>query len=292
MIRKFIISLVVCIFVSSVAFANEGKELLLKGIKYYKDGNYLGTVQTMEKVIKNNPGSGLAYYYTAISYVKLGETSKAQEFYSQVITVSPNSQLSKYSEIGLKLLTPVEPKADPAMVEGKSLPDVSSPENVEKELEERNIKYLIDKVNRKQNVDPSEYQDFKDFSPGKSSIDKPNEEDIAKAWQTLMKAGINPMQNANYSNPAMNPALTPEMIQMSMLTSAMGGMNGMGGMGMQQGGGNSSANMLPLLMMMQAQNSQMGGQAAGNNFDPQFMQSMLTNMMMPNMADFFENKEH
>lgn len=277
MIKKLLISVLLSVLLVSLVFAAEESEdikLLIEGVKSYKEGNYLGTVQTMEDVIGINPGNALAHYYMAISYVRLGDAEKASEAYNKVIVLSPGSQLAKYSQIGKKIMYPQQETLD--QVKQEATPADFYNENVEKEMENRNLKFLIEKINRNKSIDSSEYQKFEDFTPDKSHGGQPDNEEVARALDTLKRAGINPFND--YAKPAMNP----EMMQMSMLGSAFGGM----GMGGQQN--SNPMNMLPMLMMMQQQN----GQGSDNRMDPQFMQTMLTNMMMPNMMDFSEKKDY
>lgn len=268
MAKNVFLSLLICLLLSFSAIAEEDNEFLKEGIKSYKEGNYLRTVQIMEEVVEDNPGSALAYYYLAMAYVQVGNADDAKEAYDNVIMLSPGSQLSRYAEIGKNLLEirPEEKLPEAPVLKTKKSKTEFYTENVEKDMEERNLKFLIEKMNRNKTVQPEDYQDFKDFSPDKSSNDMPSKEEIAQAYQTLMKAGINPYQN--YSN----PGLSPEMMQMSQ----MGMMN------------SQNMNMMPLLMMMQPQNGQYGR----NNVDPKYMQAILSNMMMPNMMDYGENKKY
>jgi len=260
MLKKIIISLIFFVSTTSLVFAYEGQELLLKGIKQYKNNNYLGTIQTMEKVIKNNPGSTIAYYYRGISYAQIGKSAEAETAYNKVIILDPYSQLATYAEIGKKQLHSEENdnnKNEENDFLKKFKNDFYS-DNVKEDLNKRKLKIFMDKINNHQKVKPSEYQEFKDFSPEKSQ--KPTPEQIAKAYQTLAGAGINFPQAGG---------MTPEMMQMNMM-----------GFGSQ--GGNNSKNMLPLLMMMQNQQGQ-------ENIDPQFMQTMLSNMMMPDLTNMYDD---
>ncbi len=268
---NIIISIIISISLCSFTVAEE-KDLLIQGVKSYKEGNYLGTVQLMEEVIEENPGSALAYYYTAISYVMLGDTAKARESYDKVIVLSPGSQLARYSEIGKRLMETKPVKNDEKTIEKDEITSDFYEEKVEKDMKERNLKFIIEKINRDKKISPEEYQKFEDFSPDKS-MERPNNEEIQKAMQVLMQAGISPGMPAGIDTGVMNP----QLMQMSMLT---GGMSG------QQN--NNPMNMLPMLMMMQGQNNG----STQDNYNPQFIQSMLNNMMMPNMMDFSDKRDY
>jgi len=266
--KKFIITFVLFISFTSSVFAEEQKELIAEGIKSYKNGNYLGTIQTMEEVVKENPGSILAYYYMAISYVQVGKADKARNAYEKVIFLNPNSQLASYAELGIERLDPEMHRA----VENSEKDFLQNFQNdfyakdVEEDIKQRKLKYIIDKINNHQQLAPDDYNNFKDFTPDKSS--KPTPEEIAQAYKVLAKAGLNPQSNYG---------VNPEMMKNSMMLGSIGGM---------PSGGNNAMNMMPLIMMMQNQQGQ-------NNIDPDFMQSMISNMMMPDMMSLYgDNKNY
>lgn len=273
MVKNIFLSLVFCLVIALSTFAEGDNELLKQGIKSYKEGNFLGASQIMEDVVNENPGSAIAHYYLAMSYVQIGKISEAQEAYDTVIMLDPASQLSRYAQIGKKLLeeSPIpeekEEKKTHTKHKTKSPTDFYT-EEVQRELEERNIKFLIEKMNRNKPILPEDYQNFKDYSPGKSHLGKPTQEEIAVAYQTLIRAGIN-----------------PQMMQMENM-SAMNPMMGMFSNNNSQG--NNMNNLMPLLMMMQGQNMP-GGQ---RNYDPEFMQTMVQNMVMPNMMDFSSDNKN
>lgn len=262
--KKIAITLVLIIFIIAPAFAEDGQDKLLKGVDYYKNENYLGTIQVMQEAIKNNPGSLLAHYYLAISYAQIGNLNKAEEAYDKVIFLDPNSQLAALAELGKERLHPElsKEKEGPDQEIMKKFEDDLYSENVEESIKKRRLEYIIDKVNKNKEIDPDDLRKFEDFTPDKTS--KPTQEEIAQAYQTLARAGLSP--NSNYG-------FNPELMRMNMMTAQMGG-----GMGAQ--GGFNPANMLPFLMMMQNQQGQ-------NNVSPDFMQSMLSNMMMPGMSGLY-----
>lgn len=277
MLKKIIISFIIFNSLASSAFADEDNVYLKKGIENYKKGDYLSTIQKMEKVIEDNEGSSLGYYYMAISHVKIGNIDKAMDAYEKVIILDPNSQLANYARIGRKLLNQQNNnsvKKTPAKFKFSIKEKGFFSKNVEEDINQRNLKFLLEKINTNQEINPSEYEKFKDFSPDKLN-NKPSKEEIAKAYQVLSKAGIH--------SPSQNYGINPEMMQMSLLASSFGGMGGQ--MGGQQQGNSNSMNMLPLMMMMQAQQGE-------KNIDPEFMQTMMTNMMMPNMMNLYENKNY
>ena len=272
--KKFIISLILLICLTSPTLADNPNAMLLQGVKNYKNNNYLGTIQIMEKVIEKNPGSIIAHYYMAISYVQIGKANEAETEYNKVIALNPYSQFASYAELGKERLHPEEKKKQFSK-EGlfkKHLNNTYS-DNVEKKIKQQNIDFIKEKVNNNEKINPSEYKKFEDFTPKKSSNAKPSSKEIADAYETLSRAGINPSSSSTQG-------INPQMMEMNMLTSSLGGMGG------GRTGGNSMK-MLPLLMMMQ--NQQQGGK---NNVDPQFMQTMLSNMMMPDITGLYGNNKN
>lgn len=268
--KKILIILTIIFSLNSSVFAaDEYQELLIKGIQNYKKENYLGTIQVMEKVVEDNPGSILAFYYLGMSYAQIGKTGQAKNAYNKVLFIDPNSQIAAYAELGLERLQPekLQEKQKQSNEFMEKIQNNYYTENVEQNIKSRKLKYIIDQVNSNREIDHSNIKNFEDFTPDKSS--KPTPEQIAQAYQTLKSAGLNIGQGLGQGVGMFNP----EMMQMSMLAASMGG-----GMGKQSG----NMNMLPFLMMMQNQNGQ-------KNIDPDFMQTMISNMMMPDMMGLYEN---
>ncbi len=284
--KKFLISFILIFFITTIARAEEQSEIMLKGINRYKEANYLGTIQIMEKIINDNPGSTLAYYYKAISYAQIGDINKAEESYSNVIQLDPNSQLASLAKKGLKLLQPqveVKPVSmeKPPILSEKINTSSKDPDfltdDVKEDITKRKLDFIIERINNKKELKPSDFNEFEDFSPNKTYKGTPSSEEIAYAYQILAKAGINPHQNQT-------SGMNPEMMQISMLNSTLNGTNGNNSTGVNNG--NNMMNMMPFLMMMQTQ------QGENNNIDPDFMQAMLSNMMMPDMTGFYNNNNY
>lgn len=264
-VKNAVFALLITVCLASAAFADDA--LLMKGIKSYKEGDYLGTVQTMELVVKDSPGKALAHYYTAMAYVQLGKLSEAMAAYNKVISLDPNSQLANYAEMGKQRLLP--PKEEKSLLEGDLLKGIQNSlysDKVEKDSKKRQLELIKDKVNSGQAPTPKDYKDLDDFTP-KYMNKTPTPEQVAEAYKVLSQAGINP-----YGNVGMNAAMNPEMLQLSLMTGGMGGGAGM----------NNSMNLLPMLMMMQQGNGN-----NGNNINPQAIQAMMSNMLMPNMMDMY-----
>jgi len=279
--KKIIISLILAVsFVASVYAAGVSPQLKY-AIKQYKNKNYIGSMQTLQSVTEKDPGNALAHYYLGMCYVQVGDSAKAGTEYDMVITLSPNSELASNANIGKsnlsgnpqpsnnldKFINPLVQKKEFLSDEAKS------------KIQEKNIKTIIENVNNKRENDPDIYNRIENLEPKKSSNDKPSQEQIAEAMEVLKKAGINPVNSANsYMANMQASQINPEMMQMNMLMSTMGGGNNMNS-------GNSMNNMLPMLMMMQ------NGQG-NNKVDPETIQVMMSQMMMPGMMNLYDNNNN
>ena len=236
------------------------------GMKMYKEKNYTECLQIMFDVVNDDPSNVLAYYYIAISQARLGKTQKAKEAYQRVIDINTSTQLSNYSENGIACLD----NPENCRTEANMDPTKRAMDSVNKQLEEKKIDTVRDIVNQKQNIQevPIEYmKDFKDFSKPvnqkQNKVEAPTQNEIAQALDVLKRAG--------YQNYMPQPAMTPEMVQMSMLNSMNANNQGMN---------NPMASFMPY-MLNHTPTSQM---------DPQLMQTMMMSSMMNGLYDDFDNK--
>ncbi len=271
--KKMAISLIGALFISSSALAFDPVGDLLKvGIEMYKTGDFTGCIQTVKKVIEEDPSDAVAHYYMALSSVKVGDNETAKKEYENVISLSTSSQLTNYAQIGVICIDKPEQCAMPSnpknkdwatvrkdMIDNLNLTPISN--KVEKELKQRKLDAIKNIVNTGGKVNKKELDEMEIDPEKKSSSLKPTDKEIAQAFKTLSKAGLN---NNSYMN--------PEMMQMSMM---MGSMNG----GMQNQGANMGMNymnMMPYLMMQQ-------GMPGQQKMDPRMMETMINGMMMPEL---------
>lgn len=291
LMKRFFIISIFCTFLAAIpVFAKENSGYFKSGVFQYKSGNYAGCMQIMKDITAADPGNALAHYYLAISYTQLGEKEQASKEYSKTVTLNPGSVLASYANQGLKNLG-----SSASTIGGSSetLPSIplpspptaitstpgASPEKgfmsdkVKDILMEKKLNGVINDVNNKGSVDSSKLQKIEKLNKSEA----PSNEEIVQALRTLSKAGLNPVQGMmNQQN------INPEMMQMNMLMNSMGGGNMNNGMNIGMNNYNSM-NMLPLMMM--SQNSGDGNK----NIDPQLMQTMITNMMIPNLNSFSNN---
>ena len=72
------------------------------GSIYYQMKDYPQAIEYLESAIKMSPQNVEAYYYLGLSYDKIGETEKAQEFLSRVLELAPQSEFAQEAEKELK----------------------------------------------------------------------------------------------------------------------------------------------------------------------------------------------
>ncbi|MDD3593632.1 MAG: tetratricopeptide repeat protein [Candidatus Gastranaerophilales bacterium] len=260
--KKLLLLLLAGIMLSSAAFAQKQayNSKLQEAIWMYKKMNYTGCMQLTLDVVEDDPSNVLAYYYLAISTARLGNKKKAVEAYNKVIEINSSAQLSNYAKNGIIC---IEKPAECPSGTTEGDPAKKAVDDVKKSIEQRKLDSVKDIINTKQDVKdvPYDYmKDFTDFSKPQKKSGQPAKEEIADALETLKRAGY-----GNFVQPQ-NFAMTPEMMQMSMLMGSTGNNSGMNAM-------------LPYMMNMQGQ--------TGQNIDPQLMQSMIMGSMMQDMYSNF-----
>jgi tetratricopeptide (TPR) repeat protein len=74
------------------------------GYIYYEKRKYSQAIEYLEMAEKMSPQNAEVAYYLGMSYDKIGEKEKAQEFLSRVIELSPQSEFAQEAEKKLKKL--------------------------------------------------------------------------------------------------------------------------------------------------------------------------------------------
>ena len=76
----------------------------------YKKGDYIGSMQDLEELVKKEKNNTYAKYYLALCYTRLGYKEEAKILYQEVIDKDENLSLSHYSQKALDCLE--EPNSD------------------------------------------------------------------------------------------------------------------------------------------------------------------------------------
>ena len=224
---------------ASIAKTTSNKSLA-GAIKLYKAGNYSQCYLTLSDIVKKDPSNAVAYYYLAMTSAQIGKRDEALDNYQKVLTLSSGTQLGRYAEKGKTCLESpdkcneeTETSALDAFIQGKFGSGFS--EEARSEYEKQKIENLMREMNRKDNITPQKFKEYKDFSNA-----APSNDEIVAALRVLQRAGFgniigNSSQDlslitGNSSNNAMlnllmgnnnNSSLSPQVIQ-SLLTNQLG----------------------------------------------------------------------
>ena len=205
-----------------------------QAIKYYKSGNYVQTSVACDKIIKNHPDNSLAHYYLAMSYVQLGKKDEAIAEYEKVLELSQNTVLGSYAKKGKICIeepdrcnAPEPSKVDETWEDKFIKSNYGFSQKARGVHEREKIENLKREINRNDEMSPSKFRGYKDYSSY-----SPTNDEIVAALRTLQKAGLSDviavnggssdssreMLNLLYGSNSAN--LNPQVIQ-SLLTTQM-----------------------------------------------------------------------
>ncbi len=261
-------------------------------IQKYKEKNYIGCIQEAQSKMQQDNPNPVAMYYMALAYTQIGDVKAALDLYDAILKLKPSDTLTECAIRGRDCLIGgpscpsvgvegaeidnqvKEYKQESGLYEDSTAPQTTVP--ISQILNEDEIKTLPDMLvdsSKKNSVDEQISENTQENNIITEQIPEqnnkiPNNEDVAKALNTLRDAGIAVTIQPNpTSSIAQN--YNSEMAQMSMF------------LGNNQP--NRSLDMLPY-MMMQSQNNP-------NQYNPQMVQAMMMNYMMPSM-DFNSNNKN
>ena len=248
--KKSLVSLLsVLIVISTISFADAksvtSNSNLASAIRLYKAGNYSQSYELLHKITAKDPGNAVACYYLAMTSVQIGKKEEAIENYSKVITLAPNSKLGDYATKG-KVCIETPDKCNAPVDEGSAFDKFvrstfgsGFSTEAKNEYEKKKIENMMREMNRKDDLTPNRFKEFKDYSS-----QAPSNDEIVAALRVLQSAGIsvntgvsgmgynsdlsfiNGNQNNNYEMLNMllgnrnSSSLSPQVIQ-SLLTSQM-----------------------------------------------------------------------
>lgn len=242
-------------------------------IEKYKEKNYVGCIQEAQSKMKQDNPNPVAMYYMALSYTQIGDVKAALDLYDAILKLNPGDTLTECAVRGRDCL--IGGPACPNLgVEGAEI-DQQVKEYKEESLLLNDNKPALKELPAmlvQQTVEPvvqpqQQKQEENDKIQSAQEQSVPNNDEVAQALKTLQKAGM-----AVTIQPAMMPAApnyNHEMAQMSML---LGNNNNQ----------NRSFDMLPYMMAQSQQNP--------NQYNPQMLQAMMMNYMMPSLDFNFDNK--
>ena len=174
---------------------------LSSAIKMYKAGNYSECYVKVESILKKDPANALAYYYMAMSSAQLGKKDEAIKNYEKAITLSPeNSNLNRYATKGKTCIETPE-KCSESLYANKDDEFILNKgrqytEAVKSEMDRLKIENMMREINRTDDMNPQKFKEYRDFS-SMNNDDTPSNDEIVAALNTLQKAGLGNLFNAN-----------------------------------------------------------------------------------------------
>lgn len=248
---------------------------LNSAVNKYKKGNYSGCLQEMISLTKIDPSNPVVYYYMGMSYSKVGKKDQAVKAYEQVIKLNPDKTIKQYAIKGRDCLVGGPTCAEDTQNADPELDSfINSPygngfsDELNGQVKLKQLENIQKTINQKQDLEEEDIQKIQKFDQ-KSGIDtqdkiaEASDEDILKAIQTLKNAGV---------NVSITPAAMPNQYNEYALM-----------LGNSNNNNNSMMNMVPFLLN-QHQN--------GEKIDPQIIQAMMMNSMIPDFTFNDDNKNY
>lgn len=243
-------------------------------IEKYKEKNYVGCIQEAQSKMQQDNPNPVAMYYMALSYTQIGDVKAALDLYDEILKLKPSDTLAECAVRGRDCLIG-GPACPNIGVEGADIDaqvqeykDSATLINVNTtDLKELPAMLVQEQEEVQPEVTATEQQEE---VVAQETITPPNSEEVAQAIKTLQNAGITLSLQPNATQ--LNPSYNSEMAQISMLLGNNNGTNQ-----------DRSFDMLPYMM---AQSQSNPGQ-----YNPQMLQAMMMNYMMPSM-DFNSNNKN
>lgn len=256
-----LIALAATTICAGVASANNAA--IKSAIAKYKAKNYVGCLQDVDAIIKENPSDAAAYYYRALAYAQLGKISEAETAYTKVVELNTNETLVSNATRGIACLKGADS-------EGCKEPEKPKTED-ELDLFIKSDKFYSKSVQKEVNKKKLERKKQAINEQLKSEASEPTDAEIAQAVKTLAKVGFNPLGlngQSSANNGKLDPAVYTQMMQQS---------NELAQLNMLMGNNNNGQNnnWLPLLLM--SQNGQ-------QKLSPEVIQTMMMSSMNSNFG--------
>ena len=226
-------------------------------IKLYKAGDYTNAYSSLKEIVKKENANALTYYYLAMTEVQLGKIDEAIRDYETVMKMSPNGVLGSYAKKGKKCVeTPNkchEPEISPFAAKDtdedrfiKGGYGSGFSKEARGVHEQQKINNLRREINRREELTPQNFKDYKDFSS-----QGPSNDEIVSALRTLQRAGLSDViGNSNYNSDVANL------------------------LGVENNSNKAGYDVLNMLF------SQKNNSTTTTNLNPQVIQSLLTSQMM------------
>lgn len=171
----------------------------------YKKGDYVGSMQDLEDLVKQEKNNTYAKYYLALCYTRLGYKVEATTLYSEILRKDENLALSYYSQRALTCLeNPSEAICSPQATEKQpeQLDDIDlfimsgkkiHPSAMDRITRERMERKMVEE----EYIRAQQEKEAAAANGQLHSYNKPTNEEIASALNTLSKIGMNPYDQFN-----------------------------------------------------------------------------------------------
>jgi hypothetical protein len=213
----------------------------------------------MKSIVKNDPTSAIAYYYLGLSYSKTGKNILAVQNYNKVITLGSDKTLSDLAQKGKacigKNVTAIETQLEEVEDEIKESSDITK----EEKLSPTELKAKYEDKTSKPNPNAKTTKVIK-ASDYQNQNTPPTNDEIVNAIRVLQRAGL--LQNGLSGLTSQTPQMDSKTQQMNAMLMMMNGQNG---------NNNSMMNMMPYMNN-------------GGKVNPEMIQMMMMNQMMPNFS--------
>ena len=253
---------------------------LNSAVNKYKKGNYSGCLQEMISLTKTDPSNPIVYYYMGMSYSKVGKKDQAVKAYEQVIKLNPDKTLKQYATKGRDCLVGGPTCVQDTENSNSELDDfINSPygngfsNELNEQIKQKQLKNIQKTINKKQDLEDKDIekiqkfdQKSENFTEEKLASGKVSDDEILSAIQTLKNAGVTVTVN--------NPMAMPVNNQFNEYSMLLGNNNN---------NNNSMMNMVPFLLN-QYQN--------GEKINPEIIQAMMMNSMIPDFTFNNDNKNY
>lgn len=263
---RVLLTIITFIFMFTSSVIAQEEISVADGIQAYKNGKFEDCITTMKLVVKDDPTSALGYYYLGLAYARIGRKILAIQNYNKVISLGSDSTLIELAKngkasVGGKDITAIETQLEDIEEEIKSGSDTQKTEKLSPAELKAKYEDKITKPSKTGNDSGSTVIKASDYQKANS---QPTNDEIVNAIRVLQRAGL--LQNGisglvGGNHAGFNPELDSKTQQMNAMLMMMGQNNN---------NNNGMMNMIPFM------------NSGSGKINPQMIQMMMMNQMMPN----------
>jgi hypothetical protein len=233
-------------------------------IDQFRAGNFTGCLQESISVMKKDPSNPLATYYVGLSFAKVGDKESAVQYLDKAAGLSDNTSFIKYVTEAKDCVNGAD-SCKMSEEDTELMKLINSPFNSKNgftpEVKNNQQQKELDAIKQKMNSDKYLNLRFDDTRMAMAS-----EDEILNAIRVLKDSGVSITVN-------MSPQFQDEqMAQMQMFSSGNNNNNS----------NNAIMSLIPMMM----------NQETAKNVDPQVIQAIMMQSMMPDFGGFGSNNNN